>query len=183
MIRKAFHQVRTWFRARPITVIYRGVRMASTLEADWACTFDSLGWTWSYEPIGLRLSDGQVYRCDFYLPAQRVWCEVKGPHNLRIDKPLQLWRDLRGDESDWREPLVVICREPQMGSAVVERADGAPMVIEVCSRCDHYTLIDLHGTWQCRLCGHWEERTASFGEWVLFAPVPHHPRPRTGDAP
>lgn len=177
MIHRAIRHVRSWFRVKPLPVTYRGVRMASTLEADWANTFESLGWSWSYEPIGLRLSDGQCYRCDFYLPAQRVWCEIKGPHNLRVDKPLTLWRDLRGDEGDlrgdegdWREPLVVICREPLMGEAVVERADGQPIGIADCGRCGIATFVDLHGAWQCRICGFWEERTGGVAG-VAFAPV------------
>ena len=172
LIAKAIRHARSWFRARPIPVTYNGVRMASTLEADWACTFDSIGWEWSYEPIGLRLSDGQLYRCDFYLPGQRAWCEVKGPHDLRIDKPLVLWRDLRGDGSDSREPLVFIGREAIRGTAVIERADGSPMAIAECDRCDRYTLVDLDGAWNCRICGHWQERIGGVAP-VPFAAVPY----------
>lgn len=172
MIRRAIGHVRSWFQVRPLGVVYRGVRMASTLEADWASTFDSLGWEWSYEPIGLVLSDGQCYRCDFYLPGMRVWCEVKGPHNLRVDKPHKLWQDLRGDESEWREPLVVICREPLMGQANVERCDGAPVGIDRCGRCERFTIIDLSGTWQCRICGFWAERTGGC-MGAPFAAVPY----------
>lgn len=182
MITRAVRHVRSWLRVKPIPITYRGVRMSSTLEADWACTFDSLGWQWSYEPIGVQLSDGQWYRCDFFLPIMNVWCEVKGPHDLRIDKPLKLWRDLRGDESEWRAPLVVVCREPMMGDAVVHRADGGPISIAECGRCNHYTFVDLDGTWQCRVCGFWEERTGYAGgvatawraQTVPFAPVEYN---------
>lgn len=147
--RPAIRAVKTW---------YSGVKFASTLEADWAATFDSLGMSWSYEPIALKLSDGQIYRCDFWLRAQRVWCEVKGPHDLRIDKPYKLWEDVGRDEDDWRAPLVVIGREPEGRWAVVERADGSPVGIEECGRCANHTFIDLDGPWQCRVCGFWEER-------------------------
>lgn len=72
---------------RAIKTTYRGVLFMSTLEADWAKTLDSLGIRWMYEPEGLRLPDGQNYRCDFYLPAVATWFEVKGPHDQRLDKP------------------------------------------------------------------------------------------------
>jgi hypothetical protein len=136
---------------------YGGVHFASTLEADWAATFDLLGISWSYEPIALRLSDGQLYRCDFWLTAQRVWCEVKGPHEMRIDKPRRLWQDV-GDADDWRSPLVVVCRVPEGAWASIERADGSPIGIAECGRCEHNTIIDLDNTWQCRVCGFWERR-------------------------
>lgn len=144
-------------KVRTVATEYRGVRFASTLEADWAMTFDTLGISWSYEPIALRLSDGQMYRCDFWLPAQRVWCEVKGPHDLRMDKPRKLATDMGGDEDDWRAPLVVVCREPIGSDAVIERTDGGEAGFLVCSRCAHHSIVDLLGAWQCRVCGEWQE--------------------------
>lgn len=33
--------------------MYRGIRFRSRLEARWAAFFDSMGWTWAYEPIDL----------------------------------------------------------------------------------------------------------------------------------
>src|SRR5664279_4453522 len=82
-------------RGRPpripaVPVTYHGVKFRSTLEADWATTFDMLGWHWEYEPIALNLGQGFNYLCDFRLPQQRVWCEAKGPHNARIEKPRAL---------------------------------------------------------------------------------------------
>jgi hypothetical protein len=167
MVRRLWKRFVGQFRIKPVPVTYKGIRFASTLEADWAATFDDLGITWSYEPMAVQLSDGEVYRCDFWLRVQRVWAEVKGPHNLRVAKSGQLWRDIGGDQDEWRTPLVVVCREPERGRAVVERADGRPAAIDVCSRCDHFTFIDLDGTWQCRVCGFWEERH-SLIPWVPF---------------
>lgn len=161
-------------RIRAVPQRYAGVRFASTLEADWAATFDALDITWSYEPMAVRLSDGQVYRCDFWLPAQRIWCEVKGPHDLRIDKPRRLWTDVGRDEDDWRATLVVICREPIHGDATAERADGLPMTIGQCYRCGHHTFVDVTGPWQCRICGTWDERLA-------IDRMPFYPLERTYD--
>ena len=75
---------------RSIPTTYKGVRFASTLEADWAKTLDALRIRWEYEPEGVRLPDGQNYRCDMYLPHLRTWLEVKGPHDQRLDKPAAL---------------------------------------------------------------------------------------------
>lgn len=155
-------------KVRAMPTEYRGIRFASTLEADWAATFDDLRISWSYEPIALRLSDGQIYRCDFWLRAQRVWCEVKGPHDLRIDKPRRLADDIGSDGDDWRAPLVLICREPQGPFAVVERTDGERAGFFECSRCGHYSAVDLLGAWQCRVCGEWQELSGGTDN-VVFA--------------
>lgn len=168
MFRTIIDKLGARLRVRALPVTYAGIRFASTLEADWAATFDALGMSWSYEPIALKLSDGQVYRCDFWLRAQRLWVEVKGPHDLRIDKPRRLWEDFGGEQDDWRSPLVVIGREPDGQWAAAERADGAPVGIGPCGRCRNYTFVDLDGTWQCRICGYWEERTGGMDR-VPFA--------------
>lgn len=165
---------------RAVPQTYKGVTFASTLEADWAATFDFYSITWSYEPVAMRLSDGQLYRCDFWLPTQRVWCEVKGPHEERIDKPRKLGADLFGDQDDWKAPLVIICRAPERGAGFVERHDKEPIGFGQCVRCEHYTLVDLHGAWQCRICGHWDKALSqdfrlSFGAWktpIHFARAP-----------
>lgn len=167
-------------RIRAVKQTYAGVTFASTLEADWAATFDSYRITWSYEPVAVRLSDGQLYRCDFWLPNQRVWCEVKGPHNERIDKPRTLGSDLYCDQDDWRAPMVVICRSPERAEAMVERFDGEPIGFGECARCDHFTFVDLHGAWHCRICGFWDKALSrdfrmSFGSWktpIVWARAP-----------
>lgn len=74
---------------RSIKTPYAGVVFQSTLEADWAKTLSKMNppIRWMYEPEGLRLPDGQNYRCDMFLPRLNTWLEVKGPHDQRIDKP------------------------------------------------------------------------------------------------
>ena len=80
---------------------YAGVRFASTLEADWAATFDTWDWYWQYEPLAIDLPSGATYRPDFRLPDQRVWAEVKGPHNERLTKVVELHTTLAYDEWEW----------------------------------------------------------------------------------
>lgn len=142
---------------KPVPTWYRGTRFRSTLEADWACTFDAMGWTeWQYEPEALTLSTGELYRPDFYLPPQRVWCEVKGPHNERVNKPTQLHKDLNWGEVDewsWHGKLVVILRAPGPGeSAIWDKAtdEGQDIVCVRCPDCGHYCFMDHAGVWTCR---------------------------------
>lgn len=79
--------------ARP--TLYKGIRMRSRLEADYAAKIDREGWEWAYEPECFGSEDGQ------WLPDFRVdnlgksagsvtYIEVK-PYGL-----LDHWRD-RGD--------------------------------------------------------------------------------------
>lgn len=142
---------------RPIPTVYRGIKFASTLEADWAAMFDHLGWAWQYEPVGVQLEDGQRYRPDFYLPSQRVWAEVKGPHNERIDKASALQAGLSNDSFDWDTDLVVILRPPRVGrNGAGERAwwenaiNGQDIVLVLCPECEHHGFMDLAGVWSCR---------------------------------
>lgn len=142
---------------KAIPTVYRGIKFASTLEADWACTFDWLGWTWEYEPVGVELKDGQWYRPDFYLPTQRVWAEVKGPHNERIDKPGVLQSTLPGDAFEWDADLVVILRPPQpgldgIGETLIwaDVTEGQDIVVVRCPECLHLGFMDLNGFWSCR---------------------------------
>lgn len=75
---------------RPIPQIYRKIMFRSTLEADWAATLDHVGISWEYEPEGILLPSGSMYRPDFYLPNITTWLEVKGPHDERLTKVREL---------------------------------------------------------------------------------------------
>jgi hypothetical protein len=131
---------------------YRGTQFRSTLEADWAATFDELRWYWEYEPLAIELKDGSIYRPDFFLPSQRVWCEVKGPHNERIKKTIQLHEALEYDEWTWGNDLVVVLRPPGPGErAQWEGAgEGQDIVIVLCPECEHHGFMDMTGAWSCR---------------------------------
>lgn len=142
---------------KPISTTYRGIRFASTLEADWAATFDWFGWEWQYEPEGILVEDNVRYRPDFYLPTQRVWAEVKGQHNQRIDKPSKLQAALSRDSFEWDADLVVILRAPRPGTRVNREScwwehalGGQDIVIVLCPECGYHGFMDLAGTWSCR---------------------------------
>lgn len=66
---------------KAIETKYAGCRFRSRLEARWAVFFDHLGITWEYEPQGFEVGpqqDRRGYLPDFWLPADRIWVEVKG---------------------------------------------------------------------------------------------------------
>lgn len=139
---------------KPIPTMYAGVQFRSTLEADWAATLDSLGIAWQYEPEGVELPSGVLYRPDFYLPQIATWLEVKGPHGERLDKTAELartvfhWPDCpeRADElgcCPGEYQLVVVGLAPERGILT-------------------WRLIDLLGDAEdegclakCRNCGAW----------------------------
>lgn len=146
-----FEEVRPT-RIRAVPKRYRGTLFRSTLEADWAAMFDRLDWYWEYEPVALKLPDGTNYRADFRLPSQRVWAEVKGPHNERISKPVALQAGLGHDEWEWGADLVVILRPPGPGEAAQWHGvyGHQDIVIALCPECEHYGFMDYNGLWSCR---------------------------------
>lgn len=135
---------------RSIPMWYRGIQFRSTLEADWAATFDSLGIYWEYEPVALSLDSGDGYVVDFRLPGQRVWCEVKGPHNERLSKAKDLQR-----QAGATEDLVVVLRPAGPERACNWHcADGDHNVrLSRCGSCSEWCFNrPMVDEWRCRCC-------------------------------
>ncbi|MFI6594933.1 hypothetical protein ACIBHX_01725 [Nonomuraea sp. NPDC050536] len=66
---------------QPIETRYAGCRFRSRLEARYAVLFDKLGIRWEYEVQGFLVGEDdekRPYLPDFWLPADRLWVEVKG---------------------------------------------------------------------------------------------------------
>lgn len=139
---------------RTVPVRYRGVQFRSTLEANWAATLDRLGIYWQYEPVAIKLHTGTGYLCDFYLPTQRVWAEVKGPHNERIAKVAGFHELLGPDPWDVGQPMVVILRAAGPGDVAVWSGvtPSSNIIIAHCPQCDGWVFMDTEGAWQCRRC-------------------------------
>jgi hypothetical protein len=138
---------------------YADTRFRSTLEADWACTFDFLGWHWEYEPGAVQIGN-VTYLPDFRLPGQGVWAEVKGPGNERIAKPRRLHTAV---SVAWEKSpeLVVLCRPAVRGLAAWECATGShDITIVRCGACNQWCFNkpqrSRFGTvgqdWRCRHC-------------------------------
>jgi len=113
---------------KPIPTTYAGTAFRSRLEAEVAQFFNQNHIPWEYEPVGFELDDGTRYLPDFWLPAARVWAEVKGPHKQRIDKLEKFATQL------WREANV-----SYGGQRGLEYTPDTPMVVEInaCTRVFH----------------------------------------------
>jgi hypothetical protein len=61
-----------------LPTIYDGVRYRSRIEARWAIFMDTLSIEHEYEREGFDCGNGVYYLPDFWLPALKVWIEVKG---------------------------------------------------------------------------------------------------------
>lgn len=141
---------------RAVPLAYNGTTYRSTLEADWAATFDRLGWYYEYEPWAVDLGDGVQYRADFHLPGQEVWCEVKGGHNQRMHKVHRFYRGIR-DERRGGELFVVLrpAGEPARSADWhCVTGDYRNIAINLCTICDQWCFNRLRlDAWLCRHCG------------------------------
>lgn len=146
-----------YIQALPVT--YHGEHYRSTLEADWAATFDMWGWFHLHEPIAVQ-ANGYGYLIDFELPHQRVWAEVKGPHGIGVEKTYVIAEHFGanyctggppGDPFDLGRPLIVIL-EPSHGGGARWRAahPDQQIVITLCGECGQYAFMDWNGLWACR---------------------------------
>jgi len=143
----------------PVPVTYVGVRFRSTLKADWAATLDSLGIVWQYEPEAVRLPSGETYRPDFYLPRIATWLEVKGPHEQRLGKTLELAEAVFHFPScpggsmccPGEYQLVVVGRAPERGLMtwdLLDQIGGEPWEDGTFQQCTH---SDCGAWWWCGL--------------------------------
>lgn len=65
--------------------VYKGTKMRSRLEADYAAHMDRNGEAWEYEPTCFASDDGQ-WLPDFRVGKNRVLVEVKSAHLLERDE-------------------------------------------------------------------------------------------------
>lgn len=72
---------------KAIETVYKGYRFRSRLEARWAVFFDERGDEWRYEPEGFELTSGR-YLPDFYLPAKKMYVEIKPGNAPKRKTPL-----------------------------------------------------------------------------------------------
>lgn len=164
---------------------YKGTRFRSRLEADWAATLDSLDIAWIYEPEGYKLPSGACYSPDFWLPDMRVWLEVKGSHNQRIDLVREfdaaLWAESGcTDRSQPDAPIVLVGREPRDspldGSRTWMSLNGSHYSAWLvrCRACTKITAF-VPGSITCRCCRTRGTVTHDFSE--MISPFIYVPRP------
>lgn len=75
---------------QPIPTNYGRNTFRSRLEARWAVAFDALGVPFSYEAEGYHLGNVD-YLCDFWLPRQEAWVEIKPKPPTRPENRKALW--------------------------------------------------------------------------------------------
>jgi hypothetical protein len=139
---------------KAVPLAYKGIKFRSSLEADWAATFDDLGIFWQYEPLTIQLPSGQMYLPDFYLPHLHTWAEVKGPHWERLDKALELRKSLNDDAPWlWRVIRVVILEAAGPGDALSWQApDERQLWLTDCAECGLWGWVQ--DDFKCWRCGH-----------------------------
>lgn len=138
--------------------LYRGIEFASRLEADWAAMLDHLEMPWQYEPCSYQMTSGN-YLPDFYLPEQRIWAEVKGPMDQRLEKTRQFRAQLlkEGNSKDpFEAELVIVLRAATRGWAMWEGAiPEDDFILSRCPYCKRHGFVYCGRgvkTWDCRHC-------------------------------
>lgn len=101
--------------ANSLPVFYGSQRYQSKLEAKWAIFFDTLKLSFSYEPKGFRLSSGQLYIPDFWIPAWDRYIEIKPFRERHANAWMKCIR--LQQESGIR--VFLISGEPQAGRYIV----------------------------------------------------------------
>jgi len=95
------------------------VRLGSWAEAIVAFWLDDLGVPWEQPGRGLRLSDGRVYRPDFWLSSVRRFLEVKGGRN---------WEERERTVHPGREPNIYVAKRSGVPVDLLEIKYSGPRV-------------------------------------------------------
>jgi hypothetical protein len=151
-------------QARPLSrhTIYNGQKYKSELEAKWARFFDILLIKFEYEPKDIDLPGIGIYRCDFRLPDQDCWVEIKGerPKKQEIDKALGLAiKD--------QHPVLMFCGDihPMIRAHMAypfvprlkDRWSPDSFTWAQCIKCGYIDLIECEAAYppRCRSCDQW----------------------------
>lgn len=113
-------------RIRSLPTEYAGCLFRSRTEARWALALDELGIAWEYEVEGFALDVG-AYLPDFYLPAWKVWLEIKGPH--ATEREQQLAAALARSRQEW---VVIFVGNPPWGASPYRAWGPAGETAEMC---------------------------------------------------
>ena len=113
---------------KAIQTEYNGYKFRSRLEARWAVFFDAVGIEYLYEPEGFEVEIEEGKKCmylpDFYLPKEKIYCEVKPSlEELKKEAEKLAWMiDFGGPLSDG---LMILGQIP-----FVEAYKGVPLFIK-----------------------------------------------------
>lgn len=142
---------------KPIETEYNGYRFRSRLEARWAVFFDVLGVRYEYEPEGFQLSDGTLYLPDFYLPQSKAFFEVKGVMSEADEhKVTQLMKDSNHEVIVAYDGLRFTACDDFGINDKEEWFSATDSMLCKCRKCGQYFFMGMSGSWQCRVCGHYD---------------------------
>lgn len=102
-----------------IATEYGGQRYRSRTEARWAVFFDTAGLAFEYERRPVKLSSGEMYLPDFYLPDLNAWFEVKGGSDAIVTEEATKARLLANDRQGERVWLAVGVPNPEAGNILL----------------------------------------------------------------
>jgi hypothetical protein len=169
-------------KIKPIPTKYRDTMFRSTLEADWAATLDWYKIDWQYEPEGLELPSGELYRPDFWLPRIKTYFEVKGLHGERAHKPEELrWAVCCEGDCDhavaqpggrefydpWR--MVVVGETAGNGDQLKSWVPWVSTAFARCEACVAWqwaTVFDENEDLRCRACA--EPTVDVYAKWFGY---------------
>jgi len=128
--------------------MYKGIEMRSKLESKIAFFLDTLNIKWEYEPKTLLLSNGIMYKPDFYLSDLNTWLEVKGvieEHNKELSR---LFVKDNGAE------LILLSNKDVLWFSQKDTAGSEDnvLIIGQCSKCNSYFFCCNLGSYHCRKC-------------------------------
>lgn len=156
-----------------LETFYKGIKMRSRLETKFAFFLDALKINWEYEPKTFLLSNGIMYKPDFYLPELKQWIEVKGDiqeHNKDISK--QFVKDnkttlilISSEKCLWYSYMDGNYNDEAYKDGFVEETEGIYLIN--CSSCKKISFCDYYGSFHCRNCHYYDgdhDLMASIGE-------------------
>jgi hypothetical protein len=131
-----------------IKTIYKGIEMRSIFETKIAFFLDCLKIKWQYEPKTFRLSNGIVYRPDFYLTDHKMWMESKGvikPHNKKIS--LLFVEEIK-------EHLILVSPTEAFyyGTEFQTFYEDKEIRIGKCRECNEWYFSSNFGDYRCKKC-------------------------------
>lgn len=166
-------------KIKAIPTRYKGILFRSKLEATYAKYFDFIGLEWQFEIQGFKLSNGSCYLPDFYIPSADAWVEVKGGHNIGLEKlelfAADLWKSSGAkDTYDINSPMILkyvmpgyIENYPKSPNPVSVYINGS-VLPSICPACSQVTFTCAWQGW-CRGCKKDSPKETWIDNWLKIA--------------
>lgn len=160
-----------------IPTTYKGIRMRSKLETEWAQWFDEYGIIWAYEPEGFALPNGIAYLPDFWLPEMNTVFEAKGVLDQDDEAKIRALAKTAAPRG-----VMVILGEAPVGARYrlvnptpqrttdefVHLYDDMVALVR-CSKCKRWYFVEAFHKWTCRTCDYYD------GKYTFDAVAPKCP--------